>query len=352
MAYQEPAWWDVGGQLGRAQYYLSNGMDGRSEEEKRRAQQQSAATQAGPYGIKPSGGLTGLMSQGTAIADQADRKGILDGSRIKKAQQQMQGFGPDIGSPGAPTQQLSFAPAADVLGKAGSFATSPAGVKTIGAAAGLVGGARSLGYLGGGDAGAGGGSKGPLEQIYQQKVENERRNQERMDQLFQEIESRENPFAPGTEAFNKALAFKVNSTARAMKGAEHRTLVGLAGRGMMGSGQEAAAMTNLAHQRGLAMADAETSFYDRAQDRWGDWARSQDNARISLLNGSREDPTQLAMQMALWGRQDDQRREDQIGAIGKGAADWWFSMTPEERDQTAASAGKTAQEFFAWLVGQ
>lgn len=313
----------AGEQGSRFGYWVGNGFDGRSAQEKAAA---NAPKPAGlptfngmnPYGINPAGATQqAIAGQKDKIAAGIDREGLYSGTSVQKARTNMEGLGPNIGNPGSSNGGLSFDSAANA---AGAVASNPLAQKAAGAAAGLVG-ARSLGYLGGGDGGQGGDHQATLTSMLKQQMANDATNQTRIENLYNAMSQRANPYDTNSEAFRRSQALAVNNANRSMQGAEHRAQVGLAGRGMMGSGQEAAALGSIAAQRGALVSNTENSLYADTMQRGYEWQRGQDNSLVALLNGSRQDPTQLAMQMALWGRQDDQRSQDRLYETGMSLAE-------------------------------
>lgn len=274
-----------------------------------------------PYGINPAGATQqAITGQKDEIAAGIDREGLYSGTTPQKARTNMEGYGPAGGGANGGGSGLN---GASIVGAATSPAALAVAAPVVGAAA------KNLVTVPAG--GGQGDNRATLTSMLQGQIDRQKANDARIEALYGQISQRANPYDPNSEAFRRSQALAVNNANRAMQGAEHRAQVGLAGRGMLGSGQEAAALGNIAAQRGALISNTENDLYSDTMARGYQWQQARDNSLVSLLNGNRQNPEELARQLALWDRDDANNLNGMIGAAFGGLGSLIAGLSSEER---------------------
>lgn len=96
------------------------------------------------------------------------------------------------------------------------------------------------------------------------------------------LQGEKNPYDTNSEAFKKALFGKQQAVSRTFDPQQHALAGSLAGRGLMGSGQEAASRAALGGAQAAQLADIETGAYDQANQQAAQWKANQ----IALLGSA------------------------------------------------------------------
>lgn len=164
----------------------------------------------------------------------------------------------------------------------------------------------------------GGDSSGAMSDYDAKRIALAERQQAARDAAIGRIQGLQNPYDTNSDTFKKALALTLNNQTRNFAGGEARIQGDLAARGMLGSGQEAAALGGFNARRAQALSDAENGMYADALTGNADFALRKELAILGGLGGPNLDQAYADLEKAR--RDEEAQNQAALIALIQGVA--------------------------------
>jgi hypothetical protein len=146
-------------------------------------------------------------------------------------------------------------------------------------------------------------------------------------EAIKKINGLSNPYDTNSDAFKHTVADATNRATMQFAGADRAAQEALAGRGMMGTGYEAAGLGSLIGQRGAAISGAQNSLYADAYKGAGDFDMRRQSAILQALGGSNLDG--VLGDLSSQGFQRQQLDDSQRNAVLTALAEAGIKYGPE-----------------------